>query len=122
MCELAARAIGNVESENVMTVSNLVIFLNDGLELKAEEYCKKMVNSNNLIHCNEKDLSKIPLISIRNQVKKMMKLIKRKPSKEKKRKRQIGKKMDKRKRQNVIRSKQRRKKRHGKEKETKSKG
>ena len=122
MCELAARAIGNVEPENVMTVSNLVIFLNDGLELKAEEYCKKMVNSNNLIHCNEKDLSKIPLISIRNQVKKMMKLIKRKPSKEKKRKRQIGKKMDKRKRQNVIRSKQRRKKRHGKEKETKSKG
>ena len=116
VCELAASATGNVEQENVMTVSNSRISLNDRFKSKAEDYCKKMVDSDNLIQCKDKDLSKIRPISIRNQVKNIMKLLKRKSNKEKKRKMRTGKKMDRQRRKNVKRSRQIRKKRPGKEK------
>ena len=121
MCELAASATGDVEQENLMTVSNSSISINDRFKSKAEEYCKKMVDSDNLIHCKDKDMSKIRPTSIRNQVKNIMKISKRKPSKEKKRKLRTAKKMDKRRGKHVIRSRRISKKRPGKEKGKQSK-
>ena len=120
-CELAASATGDVEQENSMTVSNSRISFNDRFTSKAEEYCEKMVDSDNLIHCKDKDMSKIRPTSIRNQVKNIMKILKRKPSKEKKRKRRTAKEMDRQRRKNIKRSRQIRKKRPGNEKGKQSK-